>query len=115
MADTTIYALVGSLLFTLTVIPVLCAIALRGGVKERRNAAFEWIRDKYQRGLDWCLARTRLTIGASVALFVLSMLIAFSIGGEFMPKLVRVVSVLVRAIAFGGRRTIRQRRSREWQ
>ncbi|HKW12756.1 MAG TPA: CusA/CzcA family heavy metal efflux RND transporter, partial [Gemmatimonadaceae bacterium] len=87
MADTTIYALVGSLLFTLTVIPVLCAIVLRSGVKERRNAAFEWMRDQYQRGLDWCLGRTSLTISVSVALFALSMLIAFSIGGEFMPKL----------------------------
>jgi cobalt-zinc-cadmium resistance protein CzcA len=87
MADTTIYALVGSLLFTLTVIPVLCFVALRGGVKERRNAAFEWIRDQYQRGLDWCLARVRLTIGISVALFAVSVLIALSLGGEFMPKL----------------------------
>ena len=87
MADTTIYALLGSLLFTLTVIPVLCMVALRGGVKERRNAAFEWIRDQYQRGLDWCLERARLTIGVCVGLFALSMLIALSVGGEFMPKL----------------------------
>ena len=87
MADTTIYALLGSLLFTLTVIPVLCMVALRGGVKERRNAAFEWTRDQYQRGLDWCLARARLTIAVCVGLFALSMLIALSVGGEFMPKL----------------------------
>src|SRR5690242_6507583 len=87
MADTTIYALLGSLLFTLTVVPVLCVFALRRGVAEKRNAAFEWLRDRYQRGLDWCLARARLTIGVSTALFVLSLLIALSIGGEFMPKL----------------------------
>ena len=87
MADTTIYALLGSLLFTLTVVPVLCVFALRRGVRERRNVAFEWIRDRYQQGLDWCLARGRLTIVVSVALFALSLLIAFSIGGEFMPKL----------------------------
>jgi cobalt-zinc-cadmium resistance protein CzcA len=62
-------------------------VALRGGVKEKRNAAFEWLRDKYQRGLDWCLARAHLTIGVSVALFVASLLIALAIGGEFMPKL----------------------------
>src|SRR6185437_3070838 len=73
MADTTIYALLGSLLFTLTVVPVLCVFALRRGIKEKRNAAFEWLRDRYQRGLDWCLGRARLTIGVSAALFVLSM------------------------------------------
>ncbi len=33
MADTTIFALLGSLFLTLTVIPVLCAIVLRRGVK----------------------------------------------------------------------------------
>ena len=32
MADTTIFALVGALLVTLTVLPVLCAIVLRRGV-----------------------------------------------------------------------------------
>ena len=87
MADTTIYALLGSLLFTLTVVPVLCLFALRGGIKEKRNVAFEWIRDRYQRGLDWCLPRARLTIAASAALFAVSLLIALAIGGEFMPKL----------------------------
>ncbi|MFL5560599.1 MAG: efflux RND transporter permease subunit [Gemmatimonadaceae bacterium] len=87
MADTTIYALLGALALTLTVVPVLCAVVLRKGVVERRNRAFEWIRDQYARGLDWCLANARLTvIGASV-LFALSLVIAFTRGGEFMPKL----------------------------
>ena len=36
MADTTIYALIGSLLVTLTVIPLLCVLVLRN-VRERRN------------------------------------------------------------------------------
>jgi cobalt-zinc-cadmium resistance protein CzcA len=87
MADTTIYALLGSLLFTLTVVPVLCVWGLRRGVKEKRNASFEWLRSQYQRGLDWCLAHQRGTIVGSVVLFALSLLIALSIGGEFMPKL----------------------------
>lgn len=87
MADTTIYALVGALVLTLTVVPVLCAVVLRKGVVERRNRAFDWIRDRYAQGLDWCLANARLTvIGASI-LFGLSLLIAFTRGGEFMPKL----------------------------
>jgi heavy metal efflux system protein len=87
MADTTIYALVGSLFLTLTVIPVLCAVGLRGGVKERVNKPFEWIRDQYARGLDWCLANVRATIAAAVVLFIVSLGIAYTRGGEFMPKL----------------------------
>jgi cobalt-zinc-cadmium resistance protein CzcA len=87
MADTTIYALLGALLLTLTVIPVLCAWGLRKGVKERTNKAFEWIRDRYASGLDWCLAHARETIIGSLALFGLSAVIAMTRGGEFMPKL----------------------------
>jgi heavy metal efflux system protein len=87
MADTTIYALIGALLLTLTVIPTLCVLALRGGVRERRNRAFEWMRDWYARGLDWCLAHRGITVAASTVLFALSLGIAATRGGEFMPKL----------------------------
>ncbi len=87
MADTTIYALLGSLFLTLTLIPVLCAIVLRRGVRERRNPAFEWIRRQYARGLDWCLAHRSATVAASIALFAVSAGIAWTRGGEFMPKL----------------------------
>ena len=44
MADTTIFALIGALIVTLTLLPVLCAWLLRGGVRERRNPLFEWVR-----------------------------------------------------------------------
>ncbi len=87
MADTTIYALMGSRLITLTLIPVLCAWAMRRGVKERTNRPFEWIRDQYARGLDWCLAHMRATLVASIVLFAVSIGIALGRGGEFMPKL----------------------------
>ena len=87
MADTTIYALLGSLLLTLTVIPVLCVVGLRKGVKERVNVAFEWLRDRYASGLDWCLNNRNITVGVSVLLFIVSLGIAYTRGGEFMPKL----------------------------
>jgi cobalt-zinc-cadmium resistance protein CzcA len=53
MADTMVFALVGSLLVTLTLLPVLCAWFMRNGVRERRNAAFEAIKSAYTRGLDF--------------------------------------------------------------
>ena len=87
MADTTIYAILGSLALTLTVIPVLCVYALRKGVNERRNHVFEWIRDRYAAGLDWCLEHRSATMISSLVLFAVSVAIAFTRGGEFMPKL----------------------------
>lgn len=87
MADTTIFALVGALLVTLTVVPVLCAWLLRRGVTERRNAAFEWLRARYALALAWTVVRPWHTIGASGLVFALSLLLIPGIGGEFMPKL----------------------------
>ena len=87
MADTTIFALIGSLAITLTILPVLCALVLRRGVQERRNRVFEWVRDRYAEALDWCLARSRATIVASVVLFGLAVALASGIGAEFMPHL----------------------------
>jgi cobalt-zinc-cadmium resistance protein CzcA len=87
MADTMVFALVGSLIVTLTLLPVLCAWFMRNGVKERRNAAFERIMAVYSRGLDFCLARPWGTTLVSVVVFVASLLLIPFIGAEFMPKL----------------------------
>ena len=87
MADTTIYALLGSRVLTLTLIPVLCLWAMRRGVRERTNKPFEWIRNHYARGLDWCLAHVRETLVVSLLLLAATIGIAMTRGGEFMPKL----------------------------
>ena len=87
MADTTIFALLGALLLTLTVVPALCTWILRGGVRERRNAAFEWIKARYEGALDWSLAHGTMVVGASAAALVVAIILAFRVGGEFMPKL----------------------------
>jgi cobalt-zinc-cadmium resistance protein CzcA len=86
-ADTMIFALVGSLLVTLTLLPMLCAWLLRRGIKERRNPVFERVKGWYERTLDWCLARPRTTIAASGGLFALGLLLTPAIGAEFMPHL----------------------------
>jgi len=87
MADTTIFALIGALLITLTVMPVLAGWVLRGGVKEKRNRAFEWILARYERSLDWALSHRKQTVFGSIGVFVASMLITAGIGAEFMPHL----------------------------
>ncbi|MBA3897089.1 MAG: efflux RND transporter permease subunit, partial [Sphingomonadaceae bacterium] len=87
MADTMIFALIGSLIVTLTLLPVLCAWLMRRGVTERRNAIFEAIRSGYRQGLDLCLAFPRWTVIASAILFGCALLLTPSIGAEFMPHL----------------------------
>jgi cobalt-zinc-cadmium resistance protein CzcA len=87
MADTMVFALVGSLIVTLTLLPVLCSWFMRRGVRARRNRAFEAIQSVYIRGLDECLAHPwRTTVGSAV-LLALSLLLIPRVGAEFMPKL----------------------------
>jgi cobalt-zinc-cadmium resistance protein CzcA len=87
MADTTIFALAGAFLLTLTVVPLVCTLALRHGVRERRNAAFEAIRGAYERALDLSLANPWLTCLVSVLILAASLLLVPGIGAEFMPHL----------------------------
>ena len=87
MADTMIFAIVGSLIVTLTLLPVLCAWFMRKGVRERRNAVFEAVKTRYAKWLDACLAHPwRITVAAAVLLGLSLLLVPF-MGAEFMPQL----------------------------
>ena len=87
MADTMVFALVGSLIVTLVLLPVLCAYFMRNGVRERRNAAFEAIKSAYGKGLDACIAHPWWTTAVGTLLLLGSLLLLPFIGGEFMPHL----------------------------
>jgi cobalt-zinc-cadmium resistance protein CzcA len=87
MADTMIFALVGSLVLTLTLLPVLCSWAFRKGVSERRNPGFEVVKSAYVKGLDLCLAHPWATTLVSVLVLGGSLLLLPGIGAEFMPHL----------------------------
>jgi cobalt-zinc-cadmium resistance protein CzcA len=87
MANTMALALIGALILTLTVVPVAASFWFTGGVKERRNIIFEWIRDFYAILLRGCLRFPALTLIAAVLIFGASLLLIPAIGGEFLPHL----------------------------
>jgi len=87
MADTMIFALLGSVALTVTLLPALCGWFLGAKARERHNPAFAWIRERYARGLDWSLRYPWRVIGGSAALLVVSLALIPVIGAEFMPKL----------------------------
>ena len=87
MADTMIFGLVGALAVTLTLLPVVCAWLMRRGVRERTNRPFEWLKDRYARGLDFCLAHRWGTVCAATGLLVATLLVVPFVGAEFMPQL----------------------------
>jgi cobalt-zinc-cadmium resistance protein CzcA len=87
MADTMSFALIGSLICSLTLLPVLCAYFLRKVVKEPNVAFYNRLRDGYGRVLRVCLAHRSVTLVASLAIFAASLLLVPFIGAEFMPHL----------------------------
>jgi cobalt-zinc-cadmium resistance protein CzcA len=87
MADTMLFALLGALLCTLTVLPVLCAYFLRKHVHEPRVWLYEAVRAVYGRMLGWCLRNRLVTVALVLVVFGCSLLLIPLIGGEFMPHL----------------------------
>ena len=62
MAETMSYALLGSLIFTLTLVPVLASYWFTHGVKEIVNRPYEWVKGVYAGKLDWCLDHPKTTM-----------------------------------------------------
>jgi cobalt-zinc-cadmium resistance protein CzcA len=87
MAETMSFALVGALILTLTLVPVLASYWFKNGVREHTNRAYEWMKRKYSTQLDWALGRPKLTMLIAVLIFGATLLLVPFIGGEFMPHL----------------------------
>jgi cobalt-zinc-cadmium resistance protein CzcA len=87
MADTMAFALVGSLLCSLTLLPVLCAIFLRRHIKEPTVPMYERVLHGYGRLLDVSLRQPAATVVVCLVIFGASLMLVPFIGAEFMPHL----------------------------
>ncbi len=87
MADTMGFALVGSVLCALVLLPVLCSYLLRGKIKEPKVSFFDFIRRGYGVLLGWCLRNRTISTVVLLSIFAASLLLIPLIGAEFMPHL----------------------------
>ncbi|HXR98181.1 MAG TPA: CusA/CzcA family heavy metal efflux RND transporter [Terriglobales bacterium] len=87
MADTMGLALIGSLVITLTLVPVLSSFWFQKGIKVTVNRPLEWMKGWYRGQVRWCLDHPWLVVIGTVIVFAASLLLAPLIGGEFMPHL----------------------------
>lgn len=87
LAYTLGFALLGALIFTLTLVPVLCSLLLRKDVVEKNNAFTRFVNKIVANGFDWTFARKRLTLVIATVAFALTILSARFIGTEFLPTL----------------------------
>ncbi|MFW5398025.1 MAG: cobalt-zinc-cadmium resistance protein CzcA [Candidatus Accumulibacter regalis] len=86
MAFTITFAMVGSLILTLTLVPVLSALILKPK-EEKDTFLVRWVKSIYLPLLDWALENKKKVIGASVALLVSALATFPFLGKEFMPTL----------------------------
>ena len=87
MAITVMLALVGAFILSLTFVPAMVAILIRGKVAEKEVAAIRWTKERYEPLLRRVIARPWPWIGAGVGTFVLAGLVFMTLGREFIPQL----------------------------
>ena len=89
MAWTVSFALLGALIFSIVIGPVLAEIVFRKGVTEWRNPVMEFLRRKYRSSVRWALVHRQLTLSAAavVILATFVLLISGVVGSEFLPHL----------------------------
>ncbi|MCR6478431.1 CusA/CzcA family heavy metal efflux RND transporter [Variovorax sp. ZS18.2.2] len=86
MAYTITFAMAGSLLLSLTLVPVLAALILKPK-EEKDTFLVRRAKRIYLPLLDWALERKRLVVGSAIVLLLASLALFPFLGKEFMPQL----------------------------
>ena len=86
VALTIVFALLGSLLLSLTVIPVVTSWLLRGHAGHAPPLV-QWLESHYERLLHWTLARERWVYGTAIAALLVAIVLYSLVGKSFMPTM----------------------------
>lgn len=86
MALTLTFALIGSVLLTLLLVPAMMSFFLDQRLTERQNPLMEKINQFYTRLLAFVLAFPKRFVAVSVVILLLSLSMVKQLGTEFMPK-----------------------------
>jgi cobalt-zinc-cadmium resistance protein CzcA len=89
MAWTVAFALLGALLFSMLVAPVLASVLFRKGVIEWRNPVMEFLKRHYRDAVRWAIEHRFVTVGGAVLGLVVAIYLTVGgvIGSEFLPHL----------------------------
>src|ERR1022692_3638054 len=89
MAWTVAFALLGALLFSMLVAPVLASLFFPRGTREWHNPVMTWLTNMYRRTLRWAIRLRVLTVAGGLASLALAIYLTVGgvIGSEFLPHL----------------------------
>ncbi|MBS2010744.1 MAG: efflux RND transporter permease subunit, partial [Cyanobacteria bacterium SZAS TMP-1] len=87
MAFTVVFALIGALILTMTLIPVLASMFMSGDTKEGRNPIMEFLSRLYRPALGFALRRRGIIVGGAIGLLGFAGFLFTRLGSEFIPQL----------------------------
>jgi cobalt-zinc-cadmium resistance protein CzcA len=87
MALSVTAALIGALIFSLTLVPLLAYWMLRKGLPHHDNRVVAKSKQIYTPALNWALGHRRQVVGIAIACFAMAMVAASRLGSEFLPEL----------------------------
>jgi cobalt-zinc-cadmium resistance protein CzcA len=87
LAYTLGFALLGALLFTLTLVPVLSSILLNKNVKEKHSFIVRFFNSIFSKGIEWSFANQLKITLISLSILLLSLFSSKWLGTEFLPTL----------------------------
>lgn len=83
-----IVALFASTIVALTLTPVLCSYLLgrnKGDKISKEAFVARWLKGVYEKALRWVLNHKRITLGSTIALFIVALGCFFTLGRSFLP------------------------------
>lgn len=87
LAFTLGFALLGALIFTLTLVPLLCSILLKKNVKEKNNPIVNVIQNGVTKLFDLTFRNKRFSLAIALAILVVTLFSMKWMGTEFLPPL----------------------------
>lgn len=88
LAFTKTFAMIGSTIIAVTLVPVLCTFLIRGRLhREEDNPVMRLLRAVYRPALGWALRHRFTILAAAGVLFAAALYLTTTIGSEFMPPL----------------------------
>ncbi|MBC7698156.1 MAG: efflux RND transporter permease subunit [Bacteroidia bacterium] len=87
MAFSVTSALIGSLILSLTLVPLLCLWLLRDRIPHHDNRLLTWFKKMYQPAFSWAVVRPKQILSIAVILLVGALALGSQIGTEFLPEL----------------------------